>query len=659
MSSNQVLTAEQKQLERIRERRAQIEAKIKAKRSGESGESALNAVQQPERSKAEEQVRMSRRVLGTKKVSADEAVSEFRLKTDTEENARRINDELLIAARSRKIEDEIASTNHRKGAIQLNFEALYTIDVPQDLHRELEKQKEACARVIEVKDTLINEFKAQLRDKEEEYVRSLKEQTRDVDALIAEMHARTADMVAAYRRELHSLEAAYTEERRDLLASNEKELAALVVSRREREEEFMKTRADAIRDGQATLEAKYLEQGEIFNNARRSNQLSIHKIATELEGYKAQYLMNAEKLNYNLQVLRERVKENKNAQNQHKRKLTRLQDVLSQLINRYAETDKRFRQANSELTEAYRRVTEQYKDLQLKFQHFEHADQEKHQQIWAMHEKDCMALVHKCLQGDRVVFEELLGMPWVPPALDFWAAAEDEGADEQQGLGLGLTDEDVLGEPLEISENAQIMLQVLYTQAPFLVEERAKEALQNLEQMEGTEAKLDAILSALGIVRSEQVDELLEYFTVEADEEGAMTQINPQDAVQALYTYLDERKGKAVARMELSKAQQTAATAQTRRQEERRRTEREYWRRMAAVIPEGHERVWRSLEKGLEGYLGQLQQRSNLIDETDRIRKQNEELRALLNQYLGSRVNDELFSPPQLQVLPAAQPPKK
>ena len=40
--------------------------------------------------------------------------------------------------------------------------------------------------------------------------------------------------------------------------------------------------------------------------------------------------------------------------------------------------------------------------------------------------------------------------------------------------------------------------------------------------------------------------------------------------------------------------------------------------------------------------------RANLIDETEMIRKQNEELRTLLRQYVGSRINEELFVPPSL-----------
>eukprot|EP00388_Colpodella_angusta_P037824 GDKK01042617.1.p1 GENE.GDKK01042617.1~~GDKK01042617.1.p1 ORF type:complete len:275 (+),score=42.25 GDKK01042617.1:44-868(+) len=268
---------EQKQLERIQERRQQIEAKLLAKRSGDNGSNPLNAISQPIRSKGEEQVRASRRTLGTKKVEADDAVSKYRLKTDTEENERRIRDELLQVSRSRKVEDEIASTNHRKGAIQLNFEALYQIKIPQDLHKEIELQKESCAKVIEVKDKLIDEFKAQLRDKEEEYVRALKDETNDVDALLSEMHTRTKDMVTAYRMQLEGVEGAYKTERREMLDSHEKDLRELVDNRREKEEAHKKRRDTAIYEGHTALDTKYLEQGEIFNNARRSNQTSTCK----------------------------------------------------------------------------------------------------------------------------------------------------------------------------------------------------------------------------------------------------------------------------------------------------------------------------------------------------------------------------------------------
>eukprot|EP01009_Symbiontida_sp_KSa7_P007159 NODE_3813_length_377_cov_324.631098_g3242_i0.p1 GENE.NODE_3813_length_377_cov_324.631098_g3242_i0~~NODE_3813_length_377_cov_324.631098_g3242_i0.p1 ORF type:complete len:68 (-),score=8.66 NODE_3813_length_377_cov_324.631098_g3242_i0:142-345(-) len=61
-----------------------------------------------------------------------------------------------------------------------------------------------------------------------------------------------------------------------------------------------------------------------------------------------------------------------------------------------------------------------------------------------------------------------------------------------------------------------------------------------------------------------------------------------------------------------------------------------------------------ALEKGLEKYQLQLQERTRLIDETDSIRHQNDELRALLNQYMQSKINEELLAPPHLAVVTGA-----
>lgn len=57
-------------------------------------------------------------------------------------------------------------------------------------------------------------------------------------------------------------------------------------------------------------------------------------------------------------------------------------------------------------------------------------------------------------------------------------------------------------------------------------------------------------------------------------------------------------------------------------------------------------RVWRALDKQLERYHGLLQTRANNLADVDSLQNQNNELRTLLNQYLGSRINEELEIPP-------------
>jgi len=65
---------------------------------------------------------------------------------------------------------------------------------------------------------------------------------------------------------------------------------------------------------------------------------------------------------------------------------------------------------------------------------------------------------------------------------------------------------------------------------------------------------------------------------------------------------------------------------------------------------------WKALDKFLQKYYELLQRRSGAIDIAVSLQKQNEELKALLDQYLSSRVNDELQVPPTHVIRTAGQP---
>ncbi len=74
--------------------------------------------------------------------------------------------------------------------------------------------------------------------------------------------------------------------------------------------------------------------------------------------------------------------------------------------------------------------------------------------------------------------------------------------------------------------------------------------------------------------------------------------------------------------------------------------EQEFWARMTHVISDKGVRVWSALEKQLDKYLALLQERAGSLRDVESLQHQNNELRALLNQYLSSRINEELQIPP-------------
>lgn len=79
--------------------------------------------------------------------------------------------------------------------------------------------------------------------------------------------------------------------------------------------------------------------------------------------------------------------------------------------------------------------------------------------------------------------------------------------------------------------------------------------------------------------------------------------------------------------------------------------QREYWESVVKVIPPKTIRVMEALEKGLVMYHHALLRRKESIDDVNALKRQNGELKALLKQYLGAPINEDLIVPPtQMQV---------
>merc|ERR1740120_537345 len=127
------------------------------------------------------------------------------------------------------------------------------------------------------------------------------------------------------------------------------------------------------------------------------------------------YMLNKEKLEYNLQVLYERNKEHLAIQSSYKNRLNRLRETLNTLMSRYNSLDQKYKHTNTELTEEYKRLTRQFKDLQEKFHHFEQADEKKFREVWEMNEQEVRGLISQVQEADKLIHEQQLGQEWMQP----------------------------------------------------------------------------------------------------------------------------------------------------------------------------------------------------------------------------------------------------
>lgn len=130
---------------------------------------------------------------------------------------------------------------------------------------------------------------------------------------------------------------------------------------------------------------------------------------------KATYQLNQEKLEYNYRVLQKRDEENSKTKSQQKRKITKLQDALTNLKNKLAKQIKQSSDENQQLSDDYKRITDMFTDLQLKSKHFLAVDLKKFYDIWIMNEEKCKEYANQLLNADKIIYEQQLGLKWLTP----------------------------------------------------------------------------------------------------------------------------------------------------------------------------------------------------------------------------------------------------
>ena len=121
--------------------------------------------------------------------------------------------------------------------------------------------------------------------------------------------------------------------------------------------------------------------------------------------------------------------------------------------------------------------------------------------------------------------------------------------------------------------------------------------------------------------------------------------IQPNQVVKAINTFVQGRKGDAEARP-AAKFMQMEEEGSGEVEKKKPSEEKLFWERMANVISPSTWSTWDHLESSLKSYNTLLESRASGISNVNDLGEQNGKLKELLNQYLGSRINDELIVPP-------------
>lgn len=603
------------------------------------------------------------RAISVKRAETSADVSSQRVVCLERERERREHEESRRAELAARIADEAQSSAQANAVVANNWGTLYDLDVPQDLFKAVQEQKQACQRIVDSKDALITDMRTELKAKDDSYVLALKDHTAEIDAMLEAMSREFAALMALYNAEGEEVGAAYLTEQGELLAEHEAEIKSLLAERKEKETAFQEKTLERVEEYHQRLEDLRMHQAEEYNQLRVRMTQDILNLERHMQAMTATFHLNQEKLEYNYRVLSEREHENSKTRDMQKRKKHRMIDVLSHMKQRYHELDRKAQEDNTRLTDEYKRITELFKDLQKKFMHFEEADFRTYQEVWAHKDQLVADLVRRVLEADKIIHEQQLGLGWRPPPEEIFVSPWEKVATEVES---GAKDEQnqakVQAEAAQALEDRVAdptfgpVLALLEAEAGYLVPVDTKKPMT-------AEVRLAKIFDALGVVNGETFDRMVDALTVPYGSRASSSKANEKDKEAAVRVGSDrelvsaesaagvlkafvERFGNDARNIKAKPGAGSRAQVMTKRMMER---EREYWTAMAHVVSDKGVRVWSALESGLQKYHKLLTHRSQDLESTQSLMTQNQELRALLGQYLSSKANAELqLAPAQI-----------
>jgi dynein regulatry complex protein 1 len=341
-----------------------------------------------------------------------EHVTSVRLQADEREADRRREEEERRQDRLWRLHEEADESGKANAAIEMHWEDLNEFNMPQELFKEMQLQRKACEAVIASKDSLIREFQAELRAKDEEYVKALQQQREDVEEVLRRMDVQYKELHSQYEAELSAVETAFEQERAELLTRQREESDALFRQREDAEQRFTKERLDAEKRFAEELDRVQSSDAEDYLRLKVKLETDAQTLQQQLAVMKAVYLLNTEKLEYNYRWLTERENDNEATSKAHRAKVKRLETALAKVRAEYLEADRRHRTRNSTLTSEFARITKQFQELQFKAGYFSSSDEAKFHQVWDLHESETDVLIDRLLSADRIISEQVLG--WKP-----------------------------------------------------------------------------------------------------------------------------------------------------------------------------------------------------------------------------------------------------
>lgn len=417
-----------------------------------------------------QQIQTSKRLLENTLLDLGAELSSTYANNEKYERDRRVEDEINRQKRFEMIQAEATDSARKNAKLEMRWGELREIEECETLYDAIQEQKEAFAELIGAKESMIEELWQEIRMKDDEYVKKLKEQAKDIERVIDLMREHFYQMRSQYASELESIEQGFMHQRKQMLDKNRAEIIRLFRNYKTREKDCIDDREQTEQKNYHDLEALRVGTASLYYSMKIKYEKEIQNCQKCYEEMKAIYQLNAEKLDYNFKVLTENNDDNLKMQEELTGRVNEYKSMLMSKLDDYNRLNETSRNNNKSLTNKYRMISQDYKDLQKKFKHFVYADVKKYDEIQKMNEKSIAECNQKILKCNNTIHIQILGLRWEEEPvrkdekeIEAEAArkAAEEKMDERDELNIGIPE-----------LRLKVMVDLLLRETEFLLDEK-------------------------------------------------------------------------------------------------------------------------------------------------------------------------------------------
>lgn len=548
---------------------------------------------------------------------------------------------------------------------------------PLEFEKEITQLKHECDNIVAMKTAYIQELEQEVMKRDHEYVNKIAAQSDQIDTFVKQMRSQEESIRQKINTELQNVQSAFEQERSAQAIQIEREVKQMSSKRQERETFLMKEIEQMANEQRDQLEKIRQDNAEEYMAVRTEFEMKLQAAQKQYEDSVAEYHFSLEQLDYNFRVLQENDEEHEEKVKMQAKKMVRQRDCIRALKRRYDADVLKFKKENTEITKDYKRIAQSYRELQNRFRNVAYTDFNAFREVWNLNEKRLHEYVLKILEADRVIMEQQLGKLVKEPdpeVLKRWIIGTDEfedltktpqapAEDLDQNNANQIKESGFLANK-QLSEPLEHLWRLVSNEVGFLVDDRVKNLIgidPNAPENQTDMIRVDLLLQDLGITQAEDIEQLLSYFLRDTEFGELETPgfVRPHEVLEGLRKFVEayhptvqQTQNNLFAQISRDATQNTSSEVARailqlqQKMKKQLKDQRKFYEKKTEVVTEEMWRLWNATFKGMQRYVKELEERGKLIDETDRLKQQNNEFEMLLSQYLQSEDNDRLVYAP-------------